>query len=74
MSTDERLRKAGGIRRPVILLGTVFTIFYIALGLFILFDKQNRLHIPVDFKNIFAGMLLVYGIYRGWRVWSDNRA
>lgn len=47
------------------------TIFYIGLGAWLLLDKSFLSGIPADFRNIFAIMVLVYGLYRSWRVYAD---
>jgi hypothetical protein len=43
----------------------------VALALWILLDKSFLTGIPTEFRNIFAVMLLGYGVFRGWRVYSD---
>ena len=71
MSTDERLRRSRFIRNPMLLLGFAMTAIYIGLGGYLLLDKSFLPGIPTEFRNIFAGMLLIYGTYRGWRVYAD---
>jgi len=73
MSTDERIRKRKSFKLPLIILGVSMTIFYFVIGSLLLFDKNFLAGIQVEFRNIFAVMLLVYGAYRGWRVYADNR-
>lgn len=72
MPTDDRIRKRGAARMPILILGFSMTAFYIILGSWIFLDKTFLAYIPAEFRNIFAGMLLVYGIYRGWRVYADH--
>ncbi|MCK6692042.1 MAG: hypothetical protein L6Q97_08060 [Thermoanaerobaculia bacterium] len=71
MSTDERLRSRRTMRNPLLLLGFVMTFIYLGLGAWLLIDKSFLPGIPADFRNIFAVMLLVYGGYRGWRLYAD---
>ncbi|MBK8194422.1 MAG: hypothetical protein IPK76_14875 [Lewinellaceae bacterium] len=71
MSTDERIRNRRGFRSPMLLLGITMTLIYVALALWILLDKSFLTGIPTEFRNIFAVMLLGYGVFRGWRVYSD---
>ena len=54
------------------LFGIAMTVAYLGLGSLIFFDKTFLPGIPSDFRNIFAGMLLVYGAYRGWRIIADH--
>lgn len=71
MSTDDRLRSRRSIWNPLILLGIAMTIFYLGLGAYLLVDASFLPGIPSEFRNIFAVMLVVYGSYRGWRVYAD---
>ena len=71
MSSDDRIRKHRSFRNPMLLMGLVMTIFYFVLGAGLLLFKTFLPGIPVDFRTVFAVMLLIYGFYRGWRVWAD---
>jgi len=71
MSTDERLRNRRTIRNPLLILGFAMTFIYLGLGAYLFLDKSFLPGIPPDFRNIFAVMLLVYGGYRGWRLYAD---
>jgi hypothetical protein len=73
MSIHERNReqRARANRMPMLILGATMTIIYIILGAMLLLDKTLFPGIPTEFRNIFAIMLLLYGAYRGWRVYSD---
>ncbi len=69
--TDERIRKKRGFRNPMLFVGVVMILFYIVLGAWILLDKTFLLGINEELRNIFAVLLLIYGTYRGWRIWAD---
>ncbi len=56
----------------MLILGFAMTIIYFALGAWLLLDKTAMPEIPDDFRKVFAVMLLIYGTYRGWRVWADH--
>lgn len=71
MHSDDRVRKRATFRRPMILLGVVMTVFYIVLGLLLLLQENFLPTLPTDLRNIFAVLVLVYGSYRGWRVYAD---
>lgn len=71
MSSDDRIRKRLTFRRPLFFLGLLMTLFYMVLGSWLLADKSFLPGIPVEFRNIFAVLVLVYGTYRGWRVYAD---
>lgn len=71
MSSDNRIRKKLSFRNPMLILGFAMTAFYFVLGAWLLLDKSFLTGIPTDFRNFFAIMLLIYGAYRGWRVYAD---
>lgn len=71
MSSDERIRNRRNFRTPMIILGVAMTLFYLILGSMLLLQKNFLPTIPETFRNIFAVMILVYGVYRGWRVYAD---
>jgi hypothetical protein len=71
MSTDERIRKRRNFRSPMLILGFTMTLFYFGLGAWLLLDPTFLSGIPTDFRKIFASMVLIYGAYRGWRVYAD---
>ncbi|MDX2281361.1 MAG: hypothetical protein NW218_17370 [Saprospiraceae bacterium] len=71
MSTDERIRNRRNFRTPIIILGVAMTLFYLVLGSMLLIQKSFLPTIPETFRTIFAVMILVYGAYRGWRVYAD---
>ena len=55
----------------MLLIGIAMTTFYVVLGALLLFVKDFLPDVRTEFRNIFAGMLIVYVIYRGWRVYAD---
>ena len=55
----------------MLILGFAMTLFYLILGAWLLLDKTFLSGIPADFRNIFAVLVLIYGTYRGWRIWAD---
>ncbi|MBK8555345.1 MAG: hypothetical protein IPL65_06010 [Lewinellaceae bacterium] len=72
-STAERLRHRSGIKTPMMILGVTMTLFYIGLGCYILLNKDFLGNIPADLRKVFAIMILVYGAYRGYRLYADHR-
>ena len=74
MSTDERIRERKSLRTPLIILSTCMIVFYFVMGTWLLLDKTFFSGISSDFRQVFAVMLLVYGAYRGWRLYRDHIA
>lgn len=73
MSTDERIRNRRTLKTPLLIFGIVMTVFYVGLGTWLLMSPGAFPAISQEFQNIFAVMLILYGIYRGWRSWADLR-
>ncbi len=71
MSTDDRIRKRRGFRAPMLIFGISMTVFYIVLGLWLLLDKNFITGIPIEFRQAFGVLVLIYGGFRGWRVYVD---
>ncbi len=71
MATDDRIRRK--IRMPMLIVGSVMTLFYLGLGSYILFNPGFLPKIPDQFRTVFGSLLLVYGLYRGWRMYADNK-
>jgi hypothetical protein len=71
MSTDDRIRNRRSLRTPLIIMGAAMAIFFVCFGAYLLIDRSFLPHIPVEFRNIFAIMVLIYGVFRGWRVYSE---
>jgi hypothetical protein len=70
--TDRRVRYKKAARTPMLIFGITMSIFYIGLGIFLLLDKAFLSYIPSEFRNIFAGLVILYGAYRAWRVYADH--
>jgi hypothetical protein len=71
MSTDDRIRRK--IRTPMLIVGGFMTLFYLGMGSYILSNRDFLPKIPDQFRTVFASLLLVYGLYRGWRLYADNK-
>jgi len=71
VSEHHREHRARRARIPMLILGSVMTLIYLGLGAVLLLDQSFFPGISSEFRNIFAVLLLVYGAYRGWRVYAD---
>jgi hypothetical protein len=72
MSTNERIRKRRSLRTPMLLFGVAMTLFYLGLGAYLLFDAAFLPGIPSEFRDVFAFLLIIYGLYRGYRIYADH--
>lgn len=71
MSTDDRIRNRRSLRNPLMIMGAAMAIFFVCFGAYLLIDRSFLSQIPTEFRNIFAIMVLLYGVFRGWRVYSE---
>lgn len=55
----------------MLIFGISMTVFYFALGLWLLLDRTFLSGIPIEFRTVFAVLVLIYGAFRGWRVYID---
>lgn len=74
MFSDDRIRRKKAVKQPLLILGAAMTLIYIGLGAMLFLNPQFLSGIQTEFRDIFATMLLVYGVFRGWRFWQDYRA
>jgi hypothetical protein len=74
-SSNDRIRNQSetknNIRTPMLIMGLVMCIAYLSLGSYILLNKDFIAEVQLEFRNIFAVMLLIYGFYRGYRIYAD---
>ncbi len=73
MSIQEQHRenRRRSLRGPAMIFSTVMTFLYLGLGITLLVNRTIFGDIPIEFRNIFAVLLVVYGLYRGWRAYWD---
>ncbi|HNL38602.1 MAG TPA: hypothetical protein PKL15_01495 [Saprospiraceae bacterium] len=72
MSSDDRIRKKQGpFRTSMLILGISMTLFFIGFGLWLLLVPGAVPDLPAEYRNIFGVTVVVYGLYRGWRVYAD---
>ncbi len=71
MSTsDDRIRRR--IRLPLLITGCIMILFYLGMGGYIFFNRDFLPKIPDQFRSIFSGLLVLYGVYRTWRLYEDH--
>lgn len=71
MTSDERIRNRRSFRNPMLLFGIVMIVFYFSFGFFMLLSPDALSGVSTEFLRIFAALLLIYGTYRGWRIYKD---
>ena len=71
MTSDQRIRNRRSFRNPMLVFGIVMILFYYCFGIFLLLSPGTFTTVPAEFLRLFSGLLLVYGTYRGWRIYQD---
>lgn len=72
MSSDDRIRnKNGPFRKTMLIIGLIMTCIFIGIGSWFLLDPGALAGIQPQYRLIFGATVLIYGIYRGWRIYAD---
>lgn len=69
-SSDDRIRRR--IRLPLIITGAIMTLFYLGMGGYIILNRGFLPKIPDQFRTFFGSLLVIYGVYRSWRLYEDH--
>ena len=57
-------------QKSMMVVGVMMTLVYLGLAAFIFLYGDRFTAIPKEFKPVFASILLMYGIFRGWKVYQ----
>ena len=52
-------------------MGIVMTLVYLGLGALILLKSDFLPNLPKDFRNIFAAVLIIFGLLRAFRAYQS---
>jgi uncharacterized membrane protein (DUF485 family) len=66
------IRKKSLKERFLLVLGILFFLVYLVLGLFIIFMKNLPLAMEPKYRIIFGVLLIVYAIFRFFRIINDT--
>ena len=66
------IKKKSLKERFLLVLGILFFLVYLVLGLFIIFMKNFPLAMEREFRIAFGGLLIVYAAFRFFRIINDN--
>lgn len=72
MSSNDRIRNSRRFRSPMLIIGITMTSVFVVMGCLLLFVKGFLPEVTGPSRNIFGGVLIIYGVYRGWRVYDDH--
>lgn len=71
-SSDDRIRDPRGpLRKTMLIVGLTMTLFFIGFGAWILLDPNAMAGMQPQYRTIFGATVLIYGIFRGWRIYND---
>ena len=66
---DNRSSRSG-LSNFNLIIGMVMTLVYIGLGAVILMKSDFLPNLPANFRNIFAAVLIVFGLLRAFRTYQ----
>jgi cytochrome c biogenesis protein CcdA len=66
------IRKKSLKERFLLVLGILFFLVYLVLGLFIIFMNNLPLAMEPKYRIVFGVLLIVYAIFRFFRIINDN--
>jgi hypothetical protein len=56
--------------RPMMYVSILMTIVYFCLAAFVFFSKTILPGIDPAMKNVFASVILMYGLFRAWKTYD----
>ncbi|WP_339920670.1 hypothetical protein [uncultured Flavobacterium sp.] len=68
----KNIQKKSLKERFLLVLAILFFMFYLVLGLFIIFMKEFPLDMAMGYRIAFGILLIVYSIVRGVRIINEN--
>jgi hypothetical protein len=69
MSANDRNRST--IRAAMLIMGILMILLFVGLGAYILLTPAFAKVISPQYRPVFGGMLILYGLYRSWRIYTD---
>lgn len=74
MSYEERNQTNKGYERFRSTMHIAMGVFYIIIGLFVIYIKYfGQMELPDTFAYILGGLMLAYGLFRIWRGFTDMK-
>jgi len=67
------IRKKSLKERFLLVIGILFFLIYLALGLIIIFWKKFPIHMPDNYRIAFGVLLIVYSFLRFLRLFNSNK-
>ncbi|OYX82104.1 MAG: hypothetical protein B7Y83_15950 [Flavobacteriales bacterium 32-34-25] len=67
------MKKKSLKERFLLVIGILFFMIYLVLGLIILFMKDFPMDMPMNYRIAFGVLLIVYAFIRCWRIINDNK-
>jgi hypothetical protein len=66
-------RSDGGqspVRKTMMVLSLLMTFVYLGLAVFVYLNANSYKGMEPQFTKLFAAILLMYGLFRGWKTWD----
>lgn len=70
---SSRYEQKSPVKRFLFVLGLLFFLMYLVLGLMIIFWKQLPLSLPYNLRVLFGCAMIIYAFFRFVRLVQNNR-
>jgi FtsH-binding integral membrane protein len=60
-----------GLKKTYLIFGISMTLVFIALGASILLKSDFFPRLPLEYRSMFAWVLIVYGLFRAFRIYQN---
>ena len=70
---NRNIQKKSPKERFLLVIGILFFVLYLVLGLFIIFMKNFPLDMPQTYRIAFGVLLIVYALIRFMRIINDGK-
>ena len=67
------MQKKSPKERFLLVIGILFFVLYLVLGLIVIFMKELPLNMPTNYRLAFGALLIVYAFIRCVRIINDNK-
>jgi len=69
--SDHKGERASLLNRTMKLFGVIMVLVYIAVGIALITNPGGIFNMPAQFSIPAGGLLIVYGCFRGFRLYQD---
>ena len=69
---SNNFKQKSPLQRFLFVFGLLFFVLYLGLGIMFIFWKDMPLDMDYNVRVLFGGLLIVYGVFRFYRLWNKQ--